>query len=93
MFFALKIDRGNLGKAVADSMLEDLIGTNNDYNNAQNMYRIGFLISKIPSQMIGKRIGLDRWIPIQIMLWRLAAGGQCLSTIQLDSLLVVSLLE
>jgi MFS family permease len=76
MFFALNIDRGNLGNAVADNMLDDLHVTTNDYNNAQNMYRIGFLISEIPSQMIGKRVGPDRWIPIQIMLWSLAAGGQ-----------------
>lgn len=76
MFFALNIDRGNLGNAVADNLLDDLKITTNDYNNAQNMYRIGFLLSEIPSQMIGKRIGPDRWIPAQIILWSLAAGGQ-----------------
>lgn len=76
MFFALNIDRRNLGNAVADNLLDDLKITTNDYNNAQNMYRIGFLLSEIPSQMIGKRIGPDRWIPAQIILWSLAAGGQ-----------------
>ncbi|KAJ1715911.1 MFS transporter [Aspergillus flavus] len=76
MFFALNIDRGNLGNASADNLLPDLHINTNDYNNAQNMYRIGFLIAEIPSQMIGKRIGPDRWIPIQIILWSLASGGQ-----------------
>lgn len=76
MFFGLNIDRGNLGNAVADNLLDDLGINTNDYNNAQNMYRIGFLISEIPSQMIGKRLGPDRWIPIQIILWSLASGGQ-----------------
>ncbi|KAF7557399.1 hypothetical protein G7Z17_g668 [Cylindrodendrum hubeiense] len=76
MFFGLNIDRGNLGNAAADNLLDDLGINTNDYNNAQNMYRIGFLIAEIPSQMIGKRLGPDRWIPVQIMFWSLASGGQ-----------------
>jgi hypothetical protein len=76
MFFGLNLDRGNLANAAADNLLDDLQLTTNDYNNAQNMYRIGFLIAEIPSQMIGKRLGPDRWIPIQIILWSLASGGQ-----------------
>jgi hypothetical protein len=68
MFFALNLDRGNLSNAVSDNLLDDLGINTNDYNNAQNMYRVGFLISEIPSQMIGKWIGADRWIPIQIII-------------------------
>ena len=51
MFFGLNIDRGNLGNATADNLLDDLGITTNDYNNAQNMYRVGFLIAEIPSQV------------------------------------------
>jgi uncharacterized membrane protein YeaQ/YmgE (transglycosylase-associated protein family) len=80
MFFALNLDRGNLGNAVADNLLDDININTNDYNNAQNMYRIGFLVSEIPSQMLGKRVGPDRWIPVQIMLWSIAAGGQFFMT-------------
>ncbi|KAJ5088904.1 MFS general substrate transporter [Penicillium angulare] len=76
MFFGLNLDRGNLGNAAADNLLDDLSLTTNDYNNAQNMYRIGFLIAEIPSQMVGKRLGPDRWIPLQIIAWSLASGGQ-----------------
>jgi len=57
-------------------LLDDLKLNTNDFNNAQNMYRIGFLIAELPSQMIGKRLGPDRWIPVQIILWSLASGGQ-----------------
>ncbi|PYI00358.1 putative MFS transporter [Aspergillus sclerotiicarbonarius CBS 121057] len=80
MFFGLNLDRGNLSNASADNLLPDLHINTNDYNNAQNMYRIGFLISEIPSQMIGKRLGPDRWIPVQIILWSLASGGQFFMT-------------
>jgi Major Facilitator Superfamily len=76
MFFGLNLDRGNLGNAAADNLLGDLNITTDDYNNAQNMYRVGFIIAEIPSQMIGKRLGPDRWIPIQIIAWSLASGGQ-----------------
>ncbi|KAK9424517.1 putative Major facilitator superfamily domain-containing protein [Seiridium unicorne] len=76
MFFGLNIDRGNLSNAVADNLLDDLNINTNDYNNAQNMYRVGFLISEIPSQMLGKWLGPDRWIPAQIIIWSLASGGQ-----------------
>jgi hypothetical protein len=62
MFFGLNLDRGNLSNATADNLLDDLGITTNDYNNAQNMYRVGFLISEIPSQMIGKWLGPDRWV-------------------------------
>lgn len=76
MFFGLNIDRGNLSNAVTDNLLNDININTNDFNNAQNMYRVGFLIAEIPSQMIGKRLGPDRWIPVQIILWSLASGGQ-----------------
>ena len=75
MFFGLNIDRGNLSLAIAGNLLDDLKLSTNDYNNAQNMYRVGFIIAEIPSQLIGKKLGPDRWIPIQIILWSLAAGG------------------
>ncbi|KKY20691.1 putative mfs [Phaeomoniella chlamydospora] len=76
MFFALNIDRGNLSLAVAGNLLDDIKLSTNDYNNAQNMYRVGFLIAEIPSQLIGKKLGPDRWIPVQIICWSLASGGQ-----------------
>ncbi|TDZ31613.1 putative transporter [Colletotrichum spinosum] len=80
MFFALNIDRGNLGLATADGLVDDLGIDTNDYNNAQNMYRVGFLIAELPSQMIGKKVGTDRWIPTQIILWSVASGGQFFMT-------------
>lgn len=51
MFLGLNIDRGNLCSALADNLLGDTHLTIDDYNSAQNMYRIGFIISEIPSHM------------------------------------------
>ena len=65
IFFALNIDRGNLALAVSGTLLKDLHLNTNDYNNAQNMYRIGFILTEIPSQLIGERLGPDRWVPIR----------------------------
>ncbi|KFX98370.1 hypothetical protein O988_04370 [Pseudogymnoascus sp. VKM F-3808] len=76
MFFALNIDRGNLSLAIAGNLLDDLKLSTNDYNNAQNMYRVGFIIAEIPSQLVGKKLGPDRWIPVQIIIWSICAGGQ-----------------
>jgi hypothetical protein len=76
MFFALNIDRGNLSLAVGGGLLTDLKLSTNDYNNAQNMYRVGFIIAEIPSQLIGKKLGPDRWIPAQIIFWSIASSGQ-----------------
>ncbi|KAH8675540.1 major facilitator superfamily domain-containing protein [Xylariales sp. PMI_506] len=80
MFFGLNIDRGNLALALTGNLLTDLKLSTNDYNNAQNMYRVGFIIAEIPSQLIGKKLGPDRWIPIQIIIWSLSAGGQFFMT-------------
>jgi hypothetical protein len=76
MFFALNIDRGNLSLALAGGLLDDLKVSTNDYNNAQNFYRVGFILSELPSQLIGKYLGPDRWIPIQILAWSVSAAGQ-----------------
>lgn len=76
MWFALNIDRGNLPLANAAGMLDDMHLSTNDYNNAQNVFRVGFICTEIPSQLIGKKLGPDRWIPIQIIAWSICAGGQ-----------------
>ncbi|CZR59009.1 related to putative tartrate transporter [Phialocephala subalpina] len=61
MFFGLQTDRGNLVQALADNMLTDLKLTTNE----------------LPSQLVSKKIGPDRWIPAQITLWSIVACSQC----------------
>ncbi|VUC26854.1 unnamed protein product [Clonostachys rosea] len=75
-FFALQLDRGNIGNALTDGFFKDVGITQNQFNTGQQLLSLGIIVLEIPSNMILYRIGPTLWIGGQVIAWGLVATFQ-----------------
>ncbi len=76
MFFGLQLDRGNIQQALTDDLLKDLNMTSNDYNNGTTIQLLCFLAAEFPVQMITKRYGFKKVLPVLMMMWSTVSWAQ-----------------
>lgn len=80
MFFGLQLDRGNLSNALADTFLDDLGLTSDDYNNGNTIQLVAFMTAEFPVQFLTKRYGFKQVLPIMMILWGTVSWTQAFMT-------------
>lgn len=76
MFVALDLNRRNINRAISDNMLPELGMTTNDFNTGQTIFLLSFLAAELPSGLISKKLGPDRFIPFIITAWSIVSAAQ-----------------
>ncbi|KAK0609606.1 major facilitator superfamily domain-containing protein [Bombardia bombarda] len=92
MFCALDIHRRNINRAISDGMLEELGMTTDDFNTGQTIFLAVFLAAELPSGLISKKVGADRWIPFIMCSWSIVSLSQAFITSRTHFFVIKALL-
>ncbi|KAI1346501.1 major facilitator superfamily domain-containing protein [Xylaria sp. FL0043] len=92
MFFALQIDQGSTTQAVSETFLQDLGLNTNDFNLGNTIFQTAFIVAELPSQLISKKMGPDRWTPLLMTAWSIVAVSQAALTTRTGFLITRALL-
>jgi MFS family permease len=69
MFTFMQFDRTNISAALTDTIKKDINVGNTQINLAQTLFILGFILTELPFNIISKRIGPTRWLPITMFIW------------------------
>ena len=56
-FYALQLDRSNIGNALTDTLTTDLNITKDDVNTGDQLMMAGIIIAEIPSNILLQKLG------------------------------------
>ncbi|ORY01985.1 major facilitator superfamily domain-containing protein [Clohesyomyces aquaticus] len=76
MFCALDLNRKNINRAISDNLLKELKMNTNDFNYGQTIFLASFLSAELPSGLVSKKLGADRWVPFLIVCWSVVSASQ-----------------
>lgn len=69
MFVFLQFDRTNIGNALTDTFETNAHLTLTDINVGQTLFTLGIVLWELPSNIIIKRVGAHRWLPLLMFGW------------------------
>ncbi|KAG8969479.1 hypothetical protein FRC03_002755 [Tulasnella sp. 419] len=69
LYLANFIDRTNVGNAKVAGLSKDLGLVGNQYNIGLSIFYIMYALSEVPSNLILKKLGANRWIPCIVFLF------------------------
>ncbi|CAD6885207.1 unnamed protein product [Tilletia laevis] len=80
VFVFLALDRSNVANALTDNFLKDLHITQNELNNAVLLGNAAIGLFDIPSNILAKRFGPNRYLPLLVLAWGAVTVGQAFIT-------------
>ncbi|KAG0240597.1 hypothetical protein BGX31_001848 [Mortierella sp. GBA43] len=76
MFFFMQLDRGNMANALTDNFMDDLNISLNTVTLGSTIFTLFFCLFEIPSNMVIRRAGPQRWIPFLMCFWGISTACQ-----------------